>query len=95
MRKLPTTQECAKILQQMVEHPFTFVPDERQVHALDVATAAMVKQHCKPRIIAIIRYHVLKPEAIICRDAYTMQALREAAAAVKSLYIEEWKNGRV
>ena len=89
-----TPHECLKILESMIEHPYTITPDENQVYALDVATMAMVKYHCHPREIAIIRYHVLNPMAIICRDAYSMRALREAAAAVKRLYKEEWKNDR-
>ena len=94
MKMKLTPHECLKILESMIEHPYTITPDENQVYALDIATMAMVRYRCNPREIAIIRYHVLNPLAIMCRDAYTMRALREAAAAVKRLHIEEWKNGR-
>lgn len=89
-----TTRECLRILLAIIDNPRTTVPDEGQVYALDIATTAMVKHHSKPREIAIIRYHVNNPAAIMCRDPYTMVALREAAAALEHMYKEERRNGR-
>lgn len=94
MRNPPTTQECLRILLCMIDTPRTIVPDLQQAYALEIATTAMVMHHSKPRDISIIRYHALNPEAIICRDTYTMAAMREAAAALEHMYKEERKNGR-
>lgn len=53
-----------------------------QHNAISNACALMQKQHADDRLIAVLGYHVGKPEALIFRDAHTMRALRAAVRAL-------------
>ena len=53
-----------------------------QHNAITNACTLMQMQHADERLIAVLGYHVGKPEATIFRDAYTMQALRAAERAL-------------
>lgn len=53
-----------------------------QHNAIANACTLMQLQHEDERLIAVLGYHVGKPDASIFRDAYTMQALRAAERAL-------------
>ncbi len=53
-----------------------------QHNAICNAYALMQKQHADERMIAVLGYHVDKPDAFIFRDAYSMKALRAAEKAL-------------
>lgn len=53
-----------------------------QHNAISTACMLMQKQHADERLLAVLGYHVDKPEAFIFRDANTMQALRAAEKAL-------------
>lgn len=53
-----------------------------QHNAISNACALMQKQHADERMIAVLGYHVDKPDAYVFRDANTMQALRAAERAL-------------
>ena len=53
-----------------------------QHNAISNACALMQKQHADERLIAVLGYHIEKPDAFIFRDANTMQALRAAEKAL-------------
>lgn len=53
-----------------------------QHNAISNACALMQKQHADERMIAVLGYHVDKPDAYVFRDANTMQALRAAEKAL-------------
>lgn len=53
-----------------------------QHNAISTACMLMQKQHADERMLAVLGYHVGRPEAFIFRDANTMQALRAAERAL-------------
>ncbi len=53
-----------------------------QHNAISNACILMQKQHADERLLAVLGYHVGKPDAYIFRDANTMQALRAAEQAL-------------
>lgn len=53
-----------------------------QRNAISNACALMQMQNVEERLIAVLGYHVEKPDANLFRDAYTMQALRAAERAL-------------
>jgi hypothetical protein len=53
-----------------------------QHNAISTACMLMQKQHADERILAILGYHVGRPDAYVFRDANTMQALRAADQAL-------------
>ena len=53
-----------------------------QHNAISTACMLMQKQHADERMLAVLGYHVNKPDAYLFRDANTMQALRAAEHAL-------------
>lgn len=53
-----------------------------QHNAISTACILMQNQHADERVLAVLGYHVGKPDAFVFRDANTMQALRAAEQAL-------------
>jgi len=63
-----------------------------QHNAITNAVMLMTAQKADKHLIAVLSYHIDKPEAILFRDVYTMRALRAAFNALtrKIEALERW-----